>query len=613
MERIERMKARILHAPDQPGVYFFKDEHGAVLYVGKARSLRDRLRSYFSPAGLNTRTMRMINAADDFSFLVTDSEVEALIIESNLIKSHRPKYNVRLRDDKHYPYIRITMEEDFPRVQVVRRVADDGSKYFGPFTNSGILRASLDILRQVFPHRSCSNHRFNSGRRPCLYFHTGRCQAPCDAQVSVKAYREQIDGLLKFLSGQTRELMDTLKEKMDGAAEDLDFESAARYRDQLEALNQFQDQQHKQSASLEDLDVVGIAANEGEVAVTILFMRDGKIVGRDHFMMHSEAQASLADSVEAVLQAYYSHALLIPQRILIPKEPPSADALTHWLSEQRGTRVFLHRPQRGEKRRLVQLATRNAKLYLQEQKAKEHDQEPIRELAQALGLPRLPRRIEGFDVSNLFGQMAVGAMVVFEEGVPVRHQYRRFRIEKVEGVDDYAMLKEVLDRRFSRYLRAKPQHEQDSSFATVPDLIVIDGGKGQLSAALEILKPLGLADIPVVGLAKQEEDIFVPDQSDPLSIAPDHAGSQLLQRIRDEAHRFAIDYHRRLRKRHGVRSILDDIPGIGPKRRNALLRAFDSPLAMAEASMDELAAVPGMTRRAAKEVKRFLLDRYQVD
>ncbi len=600
----EGLGARAADFPEQPGVYLFRDAPGEVLYVGKARSLRHRVRSYFgSPAALNTRTMKMLNAASDVECIVTDNELEALILESNLIKRHRPKYNIRLRDDKQYPYVVITTGEEYPRVNIVRQPEEDDHRYFGPFTTSGVLRQTLDLLRKVFPYRTCSDTRLRAGGRPCLHHQMNRCLAPCSDAVDAEGYAEMIEGLVRVFSGDADTVTRELREKMERAACGMDFESAARYRDQITALKQMNERQKMIASSAEEQDIVGLARSGDLTCVTVMFMREGRMVGQDNHSVAAGADDSDGEILGAVLREYYADAPLVPRRIEVPCLPPGAETLRQWLSARRGTRVFLHQPQRGERRRLVEMACRNAEVYLAEMQR----EDPSDLLAAELDLPVTPHRIECYDISNTSGGGAVGSMVVFEGGRPARYAYRRFRIREVTGPDDFAMMGEVLGRRLDRLKGADLQvAEEDPSFAAAPDVILVDGGAGQVSTAARIAQEKGHAEIPILGLAKREELIYRPGQPDPIRLPEDSAALRLLQQIRDEAHRFAINYHRQLRRRQGIRSLLDDIPGIGTKRRNALLRHFESVGALADASVEEIAAVDGMTRRVAEGVLRFL-------
>ncbi len=607
----ERLKERASEFPRSPGVYLFRGESGEVIYVGKARSLRARVRSYFGSTPPNTRTLRMLNEAHHVEYMVTDNEVEALILESNLIKRYRPKYNIRLRDDKHYPYVVITTGEEFPRVHIVRRAEEDDHRYFGPFTTSGALRQTLELLRKVFPYRTCSDHRMRTARRPCLHHQLGRCLGPCADHVDARDYQEVTDGLIRFFSGGADELISEMRSRMERAAEDLDFEEAAGLRDQLRALEHVAEKQKMiHASSTEEQDVVGMARRGQRACVTIMFMREGRMVGQEHCYAAVEEDDLDSEVLGAVLRQYYADVHMVPRRIEVPRLPSDSEIMARWLSERRGTKVFLHRPQRGERRHLVEMASRNAELRLMELDADEED--PAVALAHALDLPRVPHRIECYDISNIGDSAAVGSMVVFEGGLPARYAYRRFRIREVRGPDDVAMMTEVLQRRLERLSCRDGQRvadgAQDPSFSSEPDLLMLDGGAGQLSGAVRVLEATGTAHIPVLALAKREELVYLPGRENPLRLPRDSVSLRFLQRIRDEAHRFAVSYHRSLRRGQSFRSILDDIPGIGAKRRNALLRHFDSLASLACASVEEIAEVQGMTRTSAAAVHRFLAE-----
>ena len=617
-ERREKLKQIASEFPEQPGIYMFRDSSGTVLYVGKAVSLVNRVRSYFhSSTALNTRTMKMLEAAHDIEYIVTDNEIEALILESNLIKRHRPKYNIRLRDDKHYPYVEVTTGEEFPRVRIVRRTENPDHRYFGPYTESGALRKTLDLLRKVFPFRTCSNWRLERSSRPCLHFQTERCLAPCTQQVTSEEYDEMIEGLNRFFSGRSDDIIEKLQREMEAAADELNFERAGQLRDQIEALSKVSERQKVLSASsAEDEDIIGIARDEDRVCVAVMFLREGKLVGQEHFFPTNTEGAGDDEVLEAFLRDYYAEDPLIPGRIEIPVEMENSDPLQRWLREKRQGRVRIHRPQRGRRRRLMDMACRNAQLLLQQEGDKSRGLKPeaAERLGEILNLPDVPKRIEGYDISVLSGTAAVGSMVVFENASAARYAYRRFRIKEAPSDDDTAMLREVLSRRFARLDKVRrddraaesPESSMDS-FSKRPDLVLVDGGKGQLSAAELVLDEYDF-EISVCGLAKKEELIHVPHEDEPLRLPRSSMALQLLQQVRDEAHRFAQDYHHRLRRQRSLRSILDDIKGIGPKRRGVLLRHFDSLQEIAKASIEQLAALDGMTRRAARSVHEFLSD-----
>lgn len=599
------LKATVQALPTRPGVYVFRDAEGDVLYVGKAVNLRNRVRSYFqSPRNLTDKVLHMVNQVDAIEVITTDNEVEALVLESNLIKRYKPKYNIRLRDDKHYPYLKVTTNEAWPRVIITRSIQNDGARYFGPYADSGALHETLRTIRKTFPYRICSNYRLQQKGRPCLEYYIGRCLAPCDDRTSPGEYLAMIDEVCAFLEGKDVSVIRQVEARMHEAAEQLDFERAAELRDQLRALRRVQEKQKVISGRLEDQDLVGCAHLEDQVCVQVFFVREGKVVGREHFMLDGGEAREPGEVLAAFIKQYYGDAAFIPREILISAALPAdeEEAINQWLADRRGTRVFLRVPQRGEKRRLMNLVIENARLLLEQertrkQRAEEGGRAAVEDLAAALGLEALPVRIECFDISNLQGRQAVGSMVVFEEGTPKKADYRRFKIRTVEGANDFAMMQEVLYRRFRR------GQDQDPRFAELPDLILIDGGKGQLNAALEVLQALNLDHLPIVALAERFEEVYLPGRSEPLRLPDNSRALLLLRRVRDEAHRFAVTYHRKLRTAGSIRSILDDIPGIGPRRRRALLKHFGTIEAIRRATVEELAAVPGMNRRAAEAVK----------
>ncbi|MEW5762355.1 MAG: excinuclease ABC subunit UvrC [Bacillota bacterium] len=591
------LSKRAARLPDRPGVYLFKDERGRVLYVGKAKSLQKRVRTYFQRAQ-PTKVMAMLERARDLDFIVTDSEIEALILECNLIKEHRPRYNVVLKDDKNYPYIKITVNEEFPRVLITRRQLKDGARYFGPYTRAGAVHETLRLLKKLFPFRSCTRQRFTN-RRPCLNFHIKRCMAPCTGQVDPETYAAVIREVCLFLEGRHEELVKDLKARMQEAAARLEFERAAQLRDQIQAIGQVVARQKIVSTRLEDRDVVALA-RRGDTGQAVVFqVRRGKLVAEESFALQGAAGRSAEEVLAAFVKQYYGRASFIPPEVLLNLPlGEEQELIAAWLAAVRGGKVRLLVPRRGQKRELVGMAEQNASLLLEEEAAREtREEEALQELARALGLPAPPRRIEGFDVSNLQGREAVASMVVFEGGRPQPDAYRRFRVRS-PGPDDYAALEEVVGRRFAR--------AGDAAFGPLPDLVLIDGGKGQLNAALKGMEAAACAGIPVVALAKEEELVFAPGRAEPLRLPRDAAALHLLQRVRDEAHRFAVTYHRAARTRKALGSLLEEVEGIGPARRRALLKAFGSLAAVKEASVEELARVPGMNRKAAEAVHRFL-------
>ncbi|HHY95475.1 MAG TPA: excinuclease ABC subunit UvrC, partial [Firmicutes bacterium] len=585
----ERWQELLKNLPDHPGVYIFKDAAGQVLYVGKALSLRNRVRSYFhSSAGLNQRTLLMLSRAADLEYILTDSELEALTLESNLIKKHKPRYNIMLRDDKHYPYLRVTTGEEWPRLLIARRARRDGSRYFGPYYPSSAVTQTIRLARGLFPLRTCSDRTLRSATRPCLNYHIGRCLGPCTGQLNAEEYGQVVRDLCLFLGGRGEEVRDRLRARMEEAAERLEFERAARLRDQLQALDRLMEEQKMVSTGLEDQDVVGIARAGRDACVQVFFMRGGKVIGRRHYYL-PDAGASAADDgelVAAFLKQHYQTGDDIPGQILLPAHPEDGEVITAWLGQQAGHRVTLLVPRRGERRHLVELVGENARHVLneikpEEERRREAGQEAARALAELAGLSEPVRRLEGYDISNLQGREAVGSMVVFEEGVPRKDHYRLFRL-KTPGPDDYAMMQETLFRRFRRGLQ---EVGSGSAFGCLPDLVLVDGGRGQLNAALEVVRALGLERLPVMGLAKEKEQIFLPDRPQPVELPRDSAPLQLVQWLRDEAHRFAVGSHRRVHKREGLSSLLDEIPGIGPRRKKVLLRHFGSLEKIAAASV----------------------------
>jgi excinuclease ABC subunit C len=605
---IPNTKERLSSIPTRPGVYLMKGEADEVLYVGKAVNLRNRLRSYFhASAGHSPRIQRLVENAADLDFFVTDSELEALILECNLIKRHRPRYNVRLKDDKRYPYVKVTWQEDYPRVQVVRRMQHDGARYFGPYTSTSAMRQTLDLLRRIFPYLTCKRKITGTDERACLYYHIKRCLGPCIGAVSKEEYRDMMDQVCLFLQGKGGEIVDSLRQGMESAAERMEFERAASLRDQLNAVEQVVERQRVVSASAVDQDAVAFAQENGEVCVQVFFIRGGKLVGHEYFLMEGGEDVEAAEILASFLKQFYDHAALIPPEILLPLEIEDGETIERWLKDKRGGKVTLHIPRRGQKRKLLEMVAENATetlshLMATEQAEKDRGLAAVNDLQDRLGLETAPLRIEAYDISNIQGVAATGSMVVFVEGLPAKSDYRRFKIRAIQRPDDYAMMEEVLRRRFARAREGDAQ----GTWAQLPDLILVDGGKGQLNTALRVLADCELEDIPVLGLAKAREEVFKPGRSQPVVLPLDSPGLQLLQRVRDEAHRFAISYHQGLRRRQSLSSVLEEIAGIGPKRRRALLRRFGSLEAIREASLDDLSSVQGMNRTLAGRVRESL-------
>jgi len=607
---IPDIKERLNSVPAQPGVYLMKGEAGEVLYVGKAINLRNRIRSYFqASADYSPKVQRLVGSIADLEFIVTASELEALILECNLIKRHRPPYNVRFKDDKRYPYIRITWQEDFPRVQVVRRMKRDGARYFGPYASSAAMHQTLDLLRRIFPYLTCKRKITGTDNRACLYYHIKRCMGPCIGAVSKEEYRDMMKQACLFLEGKGEEIVTSLKRRMQSAAQRLEFERAASLRDQIQAVEQVISRQRVVSTTMSDQDVIAFARDDGETCVQVFFVRTGKLIGHEYFLMDGVNGVEAQEILASFLKQFYNDTAYVPPEILLPTDIDEAHIIERWLRDKRGTKVVLRVPRRGHKRRLVAMVVETATqtlthLMVKEQLEEDRALAALTDLQAQLGLEVLPLRIEAYDISNIQGAMATGSMVVFVEGLPHKSEYRRFKIRTVEGPDDYAMMQEVLRRRFRKAVIREATAED--TWAKLPDLIIIDGGKGQLNAALEVLTDHGLEEVPAVGLAKAREEVFKPGEPEPLILSLDSPGLQLMQRLRDEAHRFAIAYHRRLRRREGLTSTLEEIPGVGPKRRQALLKRFGSVEAMRQASLEELTAVEGMNRTVARKVREFL-------
>lgn len=609
------MREKLEQLPESPGVYIYRDGQGAIIYVGKAVSLKHRVRSYFgASAARDPKVKALMSRARDLEYITTDSEVEALILESNLIKEHRPRYNVFLKDDKSYPYLKLTLREEYPRVLMTRRLVKDGSRYFGPYTQVGAVQETLRLLKRIFPLRTCKQKTPAPRSRPCLNQHIKRCLGPCCGLVTPEEYGRLVDGVQLFLSGHQEQLIKDLRRRMEQAAADLDFERAALLRDQLLAVEKVAERQKIVSGDNEDRDVVAMARDRGKSCVMVFFVRGGKLIGREHFILDETADMQRGEVINAFLKQYYLQAEFIPREVLAEDIPAEELALLErWLSEKRGGRVHISKPRRGEKKKLVELAGRNALLVLEEMQAgraagSDVLGQALDELARVLGLDAPPGRLECFDISNIQGAETVASMAVFEDGRPAPQQYRRFKIKTVSGPDDFASMREVLGRRFARgreereLINTGQLSTRRAKFHRLPDLLVVDGGKGQLSSAVAVLEEQGCAGIPVCGLAKEEELIFLPGRPEPVRLPADSPALQMMQRLRDEAHRFAVTYHRQLRGKRNLKSMLEDIEGVGAARRRELLRTFGSVDKIMAAGLDELAAAPGMNRKAAEAV-----------
>ncbi|MFO8009359.1 MAG: excinuclease ABC subunit UvrC [Dehalococcoidia bacterium] len=601
------LEARTL--PDKPGVYLFYDTEGMVIYVGKASSLRNRVKSYFASRPLSPKVQMMVPAIAGIDFILAGSDQEALILESNLIKRHKPRYNVRLKDDKSYPYLKITLAEKWPRVHVTRRLREDGSRYFGPYASGRSLRQTIDLMNKLFKYRTCKKSINGIEDRPCLMYHINRCAAPCIGEVSESEYREIIQKVILFLEGKQDRVIRQLRRQMQRASREMEFEKAAALRDQVRAIESVMEQQKAVSSRKLNNDVIAIAPHGNTALAQVFFVRNGKLIGKEHFSLEGATDETAGKVTGSFIEQFYSAGAQIPPEILIQEEPEDKPIIKSWLEARRGSSIRLVVPRRGEKRQLLEMAAENAVEAMQQMQLKWLADEgktgaALKELRDVLGLPEMPKRIECYDISSLQGTSAVGSMVVFEEGRPRTGQYRRFKIKTVGGADDYAMMREVLRRRFRRV--GKSMESNDETGWVSPDLLIIDGGRGHLNIAVQAMREMGMGTVPVASIAKENEDVFIPQRTAPLEFERNSPAHYLLQRIRDEAHRFAVSYHTKVRKKGALKSRLDSVPGIGPKRRRALVRRFGSVKGIREASVDELASVPGMNHKLAANLKEFL-------
>ncbi len=596
-----------------------KNESGQVIYVGKANHLKNRVRSYFRAAtGLDIKTRQLVQKITDIEWIVLGSELEALILEMNLIKKHRPHYNIRLKDDKRYPYIKVHTALPFPKVTVTRRMENDGSRYFGPYTSTWAVHQTLDVLRRIFPYLTCDRVITGKDPRPCLYFDIQLCSGPCIGAVNQQEYRHLIEDLCNFLEGKTDPIVTRMQNEMEQAAEDLRFERAASLRDQIQAIEKVVEKQKVVSTEEMDSDVVAMARADGEACVQIFFIRSGKLIGREYFILEGTEDEQDGEIIAQFIKQFYSESAQIPSRVLLPQEIEEAAIIKSWLRTRQGcTKTDLVVPRSGTQQELIQMATENAvdtlrSLRTQWEADKNKQSESLADIQLALNLAEPPGRIECYDISNTQGTAAVGSMVVFEQGTPRKSFYRRFNIKNVVGPDDFASMEEVLNRRFNRWKTSQEDlhtlgKKTDLAFSLLPDLLIVDGGKGQLSRAVAVLRKYGLQDnIVVAGLAKQQEEIFMPGREAPILLPRHSQGLYLLQRIRDEAHRFAITAHRNKRSRLGMASRLDNIPGIGPARRKALIMHFGSVEGILNAQPQEIASLPGINQELAQQILNHL-------
>ena len=609
--------------PDQPGVYIMHDSRDAIIYIGKAVSLRKRVHQYFQPShDEGIKKAQMVKQIARFEYIVTDSELEALVLECNLIKEHRPKYNTMLRDDKTYPYIRVTLGEDFPRVLFSRHQKKDKSRYFGPYTSAGAVKDTIELVNKIYQLRTCNRNlpRDTGKDRPCLNYHIHQCTAPCQGYITKEAYRERVDAVVEFLNGNYAPVLKSLEEKMNTASANLEFEKAIEYRELLNSVRQIAQKQKITHTDGEDKDLIALAADDRDAVVQVFFIRDGKLIGRDHFYVKIGTEDTKAQILTTFLKQFYSGTPFIPREIMLPQEIEEQEVLADWLGEKRGSKVYIRVPQKGMKEKLVELAQKNAKMVLAQDREKIKREEgrtigALKEIEQLLDMKGL-NRVEAYDISNTSGFESVGSMIVYEKGKPKRSDYRKFKLRTVSGPDDYASMYEVLTRRFTHGMREmeemeeKDLSEEYGSFTRFPDLIMMDGGRGQVNIALKVLEELHL-NIPVCGMVKDDNHrtrgLYYHNVEIPIDRGSE--GFKLITRIQDEAHRFAIEYHRSLRSKEQVHSVLDDIPDIGPARRKALMKKYQSLEAIREATEEDLAQTDSMSPQAARSVYRFFREK----
>ena len=615
----EKIKGILATLPDKPGCYLMKDEDGSIIYVGKAINLKNRVRSYFQQSSDHTyKTRQMVRKIRDIEWIVVASELEALILEMNLIKLHRPFYNVRLKDDKRYPYIKVHWADPFPKLSVTRNMVNDGSRYFGPYTSVWAVHQTLDILRKIFPYLTCAREITGRDERACLYYDIKLCSAPCIGAVNKEEYRQMIDDLCRFLEGRTDPITNRPKESMAKASDNLDYEKAAVYRDQIQAIEKVVERQKIISDDRQDSDVIAMARSKGEACVQVFFIRSGKLIGREYFILEGTEAEENSEILEEFIKQFYSQAAHIPNKVMLPEEVEEARIIKEWLNTRRGgEKVQLTVPKRGQGKELVQMAAVNARetlksLEIRWKADKDRQHQALSEIQAVLGMSEPPNRIECYDISNTQGTASVGSMVVFEQGIPAKKNYRRFNIRTVNQPNDFASMREVLKRRFSRYIteqqeKDQPGYKPDLGFSMLPDLLIVDGGKGQLRQAIDVIEEFGLqGQFAIVGQAKQEEELFLPGRSDSVRLDDHSQGFYLVQRIRDEAHRFAITAHRNQRGKIGLVSRLDAIPGVGPARRKELINRFGSIDGILAASIEEISQIRGVSAEMAQAIKTQL-------
>lgn len=614
------LQQQLKNLPEKPGVYIMKDSQQNIIYIGKAKILKNRVRQYFqSSKNHSPKVQAMVSNISEFEYIITDSELEALVLECNLIKKHKPHYNVLLKDDKHYPYIKVTMNEEYPRILMTRRVEKDGAKYFGPYTNTAAVNETIELIKKLFMVRTCNRQlpRDIGKERPCLNYHINQCMAPCMGHVNKEQYREVFKNICSFLNGKQEDLIQKLSADMYEASEKMDFEKAARIRDQINSLKQIAEKQKVISSSLTDQDVIAFAEGEDEACVQVFFIRGGKLLGREHFILDGTSDMDKKELMTGFVKQFYNNTTYIPKEIVLQEDVDEANIIESWLSNKRGSKVHIRVPNRGEKRKLVQMVAKNAYETLQqfEEKLKQEKhfaEKSLNELKDIMNLDCLPKIIEAYDISNTAGASSVGSMVVFKDAKPSNKDYRKFKIKSVVGPNDYESIKEVLFRRFRRAKMEKEQiakgemYEHEGKFNQLPDLILIDGGKGHVSAAREVLEQMGIT-IPVFGMVKDDRHRTrgLTTENEELKVERNSSAFRLLTQIQDEVHRTAISYHKQLRGKTNIQSSLEQIPGIGAVRRKNLLKHFKSIENIKKADIDELAGVSGMDRRAAENVYHY--------
>lgn len=609
----EKLEEKIRMLPDSPGCYLMKDREGTIIYVGKAVNLKNRVRSYFRDTAHTPKVAAMISHIDDFEILLCETNLEALILECNLIKRHKPYYNILLKDDKHYPYLKVNLREPFPRLEITRRMEKDGARYFGPYIGASAVKQVIETVRNIFPLRTCRQSLPpKTPKRPCVNYDIHRCMAPCAGKCDPETYGRMMEGVIHFLEGDYKPVVAQLREEMNAAAAAMRFERAAQIRDRIRDVEGLMERQIALRTDGSEQDLIALAQDGLDAMIQILYVRSGRMIGGDHFLLPREGGEDPGEVIAEFMTQYYEEATMIPRNILCQQLPEGMpEQLESWLREKKGSAVTLRVPQRGEKHELVLLAVKNAEDALKKRNARRSIQEErtvgaAKNLAGILGMETYPRRIEGYDISNTQGQQSVASMVVFIDGKPANKEYRRFRIKSVEGANDFASIKEVLGRRYAHALRETEEGIEKGKFTDLPDLILIDGGPQQLRFALEALRELGVTPPPMFGLAEKEEEIWLPGAEEPIRLDHHTPELQLVQRIRNEAHRFGIIHHRVLRAKAFLHSRLEEIPGIGPERRKALLKAFGSLKNLKEASVEEIAAVKGMSRKTAEAVRAAL-------